>query len=338
MSAILRKYATATTVYFPLIGAGTVNFTSTASLTTADTKISINGGAFATVGTAVANEGSYGYSYTCTTADLTGKYIVLVNSHTAGSKTFEDSMILIETYGNADAAHVFDFSIANQTVIASAGTVTLTGGQLVTVGTISAAAVGAGLLSAGAFAAGFLSAGGIAASAISVGGIATGAIDSTKFASGAIDSVAIATGAFTTDAFVAGFLSAGGVAAGALSAGAFAVGFLSAGGIAAAAISAGGIAAGAISAGGIATDAIDADALAADAVTEIWGKAGVAMTAPPAWTASMLSIISWQMALSRNTITQTSVLQVVMQSDGVTTLAESTVSDDATTFTRGSFN
>ena len=348
MSAILRKYATATTVYFPLIGAGTVNFTSTASLTTADTKISINGGAFATVGTAVVNEGSYGYSYACTTADLTGKYIVLVNSHTAGSKTFEDSMILIETYGHADAAHIFDFSIANQTVIASAGTVTLTGGQLVTVGTISAAAVGAGLLSAGAFAAGFLSAGGIAASAISVGGIATGAIDSTKFASGAIDSVAIATGAFTTDAFVAGFLSAGGVAAGALSAGAFAAGFLSAGGIAAAAISAGGIAAGAISAGGIAagaisaggiaTGAIDADALATDAVAEIWGIAAVPSTAAPAWTASMLSTISWMFALSKNTITQTSVLQVVMQSDGATTLAESTVSDDATTFTRGSFN
>jgi hypothetical protein len=278
MSIFFRKYATATTVYFPLIGAGTVNFTSTASLTTADLKRSIDSAAFTTVGTAVVNLGSFGYSYTCTTADLTGKYVTLAIHHTAGSQGFEDTLLLIETYGNSAAAHTFDFSIANQVVIASAGTVTLTGGQLVTVGTISAAAVGAGLLSAGAFA--------------------------------------------------AGFFTAGGVAAGALSAGAFAAGFLSAGGIAA----------NAISAGGIATDAIDADALAADAVTEIWGKAAVPMTAPPAWTASMLSTVSWLMALSRNTITQTSVLQTVLQSDGATTLSTSTLSDDGTTFTRGSFN
>lgn len=186
MSAFLRKYATATTVYFPLIGAGTVNFTSTASLTTADMKLSINGGAFATVGTAIVNVGSFGYSYTCTTADLTGKYITMIVHHTAGSQAFEDTALLIETYGNSAAAHTFDFSIANQTVIASAGTVTLTGGQLVTVGTISAAAVAAGLLSAGAFAAGFLSSGGIAANAISAGGIATGAIDADALATDAV--------------------------------------------------------------------------------------------------------------------------------------------------------
>ncbi len=259
MSVFLRKYATATTVYFPLIGAGTVNFTSTATVASTDIKISVDGGAFAITSVDAVNEGSFGYSYTCRAGtEMTGKTSVLLIHHTDGTQAFEDTMLIIETYGNSAAQHTFDLSIANQTVIASAGTVTLTGGQLVTVGTISAAAVGVGLLSAGAFAAGFLSAGGIAANAISAGGIATGAID--------------------------------------------------------------------------------AYALATDAVTEIWGIAAVPSTTPPAWTASMLSTISWLMALSRNTITQTSVLQTVLQSDGATTLATSTVSDNGTTFTRGSFN
>lgn len=318
MSIFLRKYATATTVYFPLIGAGTVNFTSTASLTTADLKLSIDGAAFGTVGTAVTNVGSFGYSYTCTTADLTGKRVMFIIHHTAGSQLFEDTALLVETYGNTAAAHTFDFSIANQTVIASAGTVTLTGGQLVTVGTISAAAVGAGLLSAGAFAAGFLSSGGVAAGALtsgafaagflSAGGIAANAISAGGIATAAITSAKIATGGFDPTNFAAGFLSAGGIAANA------------------------------ISAGGIATDAIDADALAADAVSEIWGLAAVPPTAVPANTASMLSTVSWLFALSKFTITQTSVLQVVKQSDGSTTLAQSTCSDDSTTFQRGSFN
>jgi len=298
MSSFLRKYATTSTVYFPLISAGTVNFTSTATLTTADMKISVDGAAFATVGTAITNMGSFGYSYSLTTADLTGKRTMMIIHHTAGSPAFEDTAILIETYGNSAAAHTFDLSVANQTVIASAGTVTLTGGQLVTVGTISAAAVGVGLLSAGAFAAGFLSAGGIAASAISAGGIATAAITSAKIATGGLDPTN----------FAAGFLSNGGFATGAISSTVFAAG------------------------------AIDSNAFHTTAVTTIWAKAMVAMTGTPAWTASILSGFSWLFALSKNVITQTSVLQTVMQSDGATTLAQSTISDDGTTFTRGSFN
>ena len=185
MSVILRKYATTSTVNFPLIAFGLTNFTSTASLTTADMKLSLNEGVFTTVGTAIVNEGSFGYSYTMTTADLTAARVMMVVVHTAATKTFEDTMLLIETYGNTAAQHTFDFSVANQTVIASAGTVTLAASAL------SAGALVAGAFSAGAFAAGFLSAGGIAASAISLGGIATGAIDSTKFVAGAIDSISL---------------------------------------------------------------------------------------------------------------------------------------------------
>src|SRR3990167_3339324 len=131
MSSLLRKYATTGTVYFPLITAGTVSFTSTASLTTADMKISIDGAALTTVGTAIVNVGSYLYKYSLTTADLTGKTATLVIRSTAAA--VEDLMILIETYGNASAQHGFDLNVANQVVIASAGTVTVSAGTVTSV-------------------------------------------------------------------------------------------------------------------------------------------------------------------------------------------------------------
>ena len=380
MSAFLRKYATATTLNFPLISYNSVSFTSTASLTTADMKLSLNEGAFTTAGTAIVNEGSFGYSYTMTTADLTAARVMMVIKHTAATPTFEDTMLLIETYGHTDAQHTFDFSIANQTVIASAGTVTLAAAQVVTVGTnndktgysltqsfpanfadlsitattglvsvstatlvnvgtiangaITATAFAANAISAGGIATGAIDADAIAANAISNGAFATGAISSVKFAAGAIDSAAMAIGAFEADVFAVGALSSGAFAAGFLSAGGVAAAALSAGGFAAAFLSAGGIAAGAISAGGIATGAIDADALAADAVDEIWGKALVEPSAQPAITATILSSLSWIHALSLLKITQTATLQTLYQTDGATVISQSTISDDATTFTR----
>ena len=170
MAAFLRKYAAATTLNFPLISFNSVSFTSTASLTTADSKVSLNEGAFTTTVNAVVNEGSYGYSYTCTTADMTAARIVLVIVNTAATKTFEDTMILVETYGHASAQHPFDLSVVNQTVIASAGTVMLAASAL------SAGAVVAGALSAGAFGAGFISAGGIATGAIDADALADDAV------------------------------------------------------------------------------------------------------------------------------------------------------------------
>src|SRR3990167_6230960 len=134
MSVFLRKYATATTINFPLIGLGTVNFTSTATLTTADMKISVDGGAFTTSSVAIVNMGSFGYSYTCRAGtEMTSKMATLVIISTAATKVCEDQMLLIETYGNSAAQHTFDFSIANQTVIASAGTVTVSAGTITSV-------------------------------------------------------------------------------------------------------------------------------------------------------------------------------------------------------------
>ena len=299
MSIFLRKYATATTIYFPLIASGTVNFSSTATMTTADMLISVDGAAFSTSSVAIVNVGSFGYSYTCRAGtEMTGKTSVLLTINTG---TVEQTMMIIETYGNSAAQHTFDFSIANQTVIASAGTVMLAASAL------SAGAVVAGAFSAGAFAAGFFSAGGVAAAALSAGAFAASFLSAGGIATAAITSAKIATGGLDPTNFAAGFLSAGGVAANA------------------------------ISAGGIATDAIDADALAADAVTEIWNKALVQPTAAPSITATALSGLSWVHALSLLTITQNSVLQSVYQTDGATLISSSTISDDGTLFTRTKF-
>lgn len=369
MSAFLRKYATATTLNFPLISYNSVSFSSTASLTTADMKLSLNEGAFTTVGTAIVNEGSYGYSYTCTTADLTAARVAMVIKHTAATPTFEDTMILIETYGNTAAQHTWDFSLA----------------QTVTVNTISAGAIGAGMLSAGAFAAGFFSAGGVAAAALSAGGFAAGFLSAGGIAASAISAGGIATAAITSAKIAAagldstnfgvGFISAGGVAAGAISVGAFVAGAVTASGsfpanfpaltitavtglvsISTAALVIAGtvndktgysltqtfptnfadlsitVTTGLVS---ISTAAsVNVGTVSAAAVTSIWAVAAVEPTGAPTITATFRQVVSWLHALSRNKITQTSTLQTLFSDTTTVTISASTIADDGSVFTR----
>lgn len=276
MSSFLRKYAATSTVNFPLIGLGTVNFTSTATLTTADLKISVDGGAFGTVGTAITNVGSFGYSYSLTTANLTGKLCTMVIISTAGTKVCEDTMILIETYGNTAAQHTFDFSVANQTVVASAGTVT------VSAGTITSVTNSVNI---------------IAGQVVSIGtnNDKTGYSLSQTFPTNFADlSISATTGGVK--------IATAGIGSGAWAAG-----------------------------------AITAAAISADVASEIWSEAAVEPTGVPAVTASMLSSVSWLLALSRNKITQTATLQTLLADNTANTIAASTISDDAVTFVRNEF-
>lgn len=98
-----------------------------------------------------------------------------------------------------------------------------------------------------------------------------------------------------------------------------------------------GMEAGTVTAAAVATGAIDADALASDAVDEIWAKALSDISAVPGITASALTALNWLFVLSRNKLTQTATTTTVFKDDGSTSLSTSTVSDDATTFTRGEF-
>lgn len=84
------------------------------------------------------------------------------------------------------------------------------------------------------------------------------------------------------------------------------------------------------------TDAVDADALKADAVDEIWAKAmsDLAQGAPSS-TASVLVAINWLYEAFRNKSETTATRITIFKDDAATELARSTISDDATTFTKG---
>ena len=67
----------------------------------------------------------------------------------------------------------------------------------------------------------------------------------------------------------------------------------------------------------------------------VWALAMVEPTAVPAVTGTMKVAMAWLLALARNKITQTATTQTLRNDADDTSIATSTVSDDATTFTRG---
>lgn len=73
-------------------------------------------------------------------------------------------------------------------------------------------------------------------------------------------------------------------------------------------------------------------------LTDLTSTAQTEASAVPASTATLASMIKWMFLLSRNKITQTATTQVAKANDDSTTVGTSTVSDDATTFTRGKFS
>lgn len=138
-------------------------------------------------------------------------------------------------------------------------------------------------------------------------------------------------------AWGSGAITAASIAADAITAAKVADGTIDATTFAAGAINAAAIATDAITAAKIAADAIGASELAADAVDEIWAKAMTEIAAVPAVTASVIDALRWMFAISRNKITQTATTQLIRNDADAATIGTSTVSDDATTFTRGKF-
>ena len=252
----------------------------------------------------------------------------------------------------------------------------LWGSGAITAGSIATDAIGAAELADGAITAATFAAGAIDATAIATGAIDADALaadaaaeiadavwdeDATAHQTGGTFGQAIGDpGADTNTIFKAVVTDATGatvgvdaaailadtgtdgvvvasIATGAITAAAIADNAIDAGAIATGAITAAKFAAGAIDAAAIATGAIDADALASDAVDEIWAKALSDISAVPGITASALTALNWLFVLSRNKLTQTATTTTVFRDDGSTSLSTSTVSDDATTFTRGEF-
>jgi len=87
---------------------------------------------------------------------------------------------------------------------------------------------------------------------------------------------------------------------------------------------------------GIDTDIITADSLNADAVDEIWAEAMSDLAAgAPSATASVLTAINYIYEAWRNKTETTASEIALYKDDGTTKLAESDISDDGTTFTKG---
>ena len=117
---VLRKYGVATTILFPLVDRGAIDFESTpVTFVAADTQISKNEGAFANTGSTPAHEGNGIYSLALTATEMQAARI-MITCIDAATKTWEDQAIIIATYGNASAQHAFDLDLAEQTVALSA--------------------------------------------------------------------------------------------------------------------------------------------------------------------------------------------------------------------------
>ncbi len=114
---LVRKYATATHVYFPVIKRGVVDFAVSADWTPAagDVKISIDGGAASNVTNlpaAITMGNTAMWDLSLTTGEMTGKKISITVAD-ASTKAVEDTMLILLTYGNASAELQQDLSAAN---------------------------------------------------------------------------------------------------------------------------------------------------------------------------------------------------------------------------------
>lgn len=130
MGSFLAKYATALTVEFPMIKAGTTDFAISTDWTpvTGDTKITLDGADVVNTTNTPASVGGTGsalWSLTLTAAELTGKRAT-VQIIDAATKLVVDNALIIETYGHASAQHPFDFGTLFATQFASAYATALT--------------------------------------------------------------------------------------------------------------------------------------------------------------------------------------------------------------------
>ena len=95
---VTRVYGTSTTIYFPLIDAGTADFESTpVTHASGDTQISIDGGAFSNTTNAFAHEGNGIYSLPLLVSETSGSIIVITIIDQTATKAWEDQCVIINT-------------------------------------------------------------------------------------------------------------------------------------------------------------------------------------------------------------------------------------------------
>lgn len=103
---ILRKRNTTTTIYFPMIKAGSQDFATNSDWTPAagDTQYSEDGAAFVNTNSTPSHEGNGIWSLALLTTELDGK-VTAISIVDSATKAVEDQAILIATYGDDSAQH-----------------------------------------------------------------------------------------------------------------------------------------------------------------------------------------------------------------------------------------
>ena len=105
---LLRKYNTATTIDgIPLITRGAVDYKDNPTLAVADITISLDSSAFTNITTTptVTPSGATSVKVSLSNTEMLAKHIVVRFIDQTNPKEWEDSEIIIETYGHADSQH-----------------------------------------------------------------------------------------------------------------------------------------------------------------------------------------------------------------------------------------
>lgn len=110
----LSKYGVARHIYIPVVKRAVVDFAVSADWTPAagDVKISKDGGAAANVTNlpvSITMGNTAIWDFSLTAAEMQAAQVVVTVSDSA-TKAVEDQSFIIETYGNASAEHLIDFS------------------------------------------------------------------------------------------------------------------------------------------------------------------------------------------------------------------------------------
>lgn len=138
---VQRKYGVQTTVYFPLLGLGVMDFTGAAVHVVGDSVRTLDGAAFGNTANAFVHEGNGLYSLILSVAEMQCEILsVLIIDQTA-PKVWEDQALLVQTYGNANASFAFDLDTA--TVVAASVTGNVGGNIVGNVNGTVASVVGA---------------------------------------------------------------------------------------------------------------------------------------------------------------------------------------------------
>lgn len=111
--AELKEYGIGTTIYFPLIDRGTVDFEFTpVSFESGDCIIIKNGVSNGNTSNNPVHVSNGIYSLLLTSAEMEAKNIVIAIIDQTLTKEWEDQSILIDTYGNSSSEHAFNLNIA----------------------------------------------------------------------------------------------------------------------------------------------------------------------------------------------------------------------------------